>query len=132
MEPADKKHILLVEDDVFMIDLLANELTLAGFEVTIAKTGKEGVEKYDEAKPDLMILDILLPDQDGFETLRQIRRKPGGIDAKVIILSNIAEGPNIDEAKRLGALEYLIKANLSLADIVVKAKNALALTDAAK
>lgn len=122
-----KKHILLVEDDVFMIDILANELAAAGFAVTVAKTGKEGVEKYEEAKPDLIILDIILPDQDGFETLRQIRRKPEGSGAKVIILSNIAEGPNMEEAKRLGVLDYLVKANLSLVDIVAKAKNALTL-----
>ena len=125
MEETSKKHILLVEDDVFMIDLLAHELAAAGFTVTIAKTGKEGVEKYDKVKPDLIVLDILLPDQDGFETLRQIRRKPEGMLAKVIILSNIAEGSNVEEARRLGVLDYLIKANLSLADIIEKIRSVL-------
>lgn len=127
METQPKKHILLIEDDVFMIDLLVNELVNAGFDTAVAKTGKEGVEKLIEKKPDLVVLDLLLPDQDGFETLRQIRRSPGGPAIKVIILSNIAEGQNIEEAKRLGAIDYLVKANLSLADILEKVKTVLAM-----
>ena len=122
MDTPIKKYVLLIEDDVFMIDLLINELVRAGFEAVSAKTGKEGVEQFDKRKPDLIILDFLLPDQNGFETLRQIRRKPNGADAKVIILSNIAEGPNIEEAKRLGCTDYLVKANLSLAEIIEKVK----------
>lgn len=126
MDIQTKKYVLLIEDDVFMIDLLINELITAGFEAVSAKTGKEGVEEFDKKKPDLIILDFLLPDQDGFEALRQIRRKPNGADAKVIILSNIAEGTNIEEAKRLGCVDYLVKANLSLAEIIEKVKAALA------
>lgn len=126
MDQEIKKHrILLVEDDVFMIDLLANEFVNAGFLVTVAKTGREGVEQFEQVKPDLIMLDLLLPDQDGFETLRQIRRKPNGMEVRVVILSNIAEGTNMEEAKRLGAINYLIKANVSLADIVEHAKATL-------
>jgi DNA-binding response OmpR family regulator len=121
-----KQRILLIEDDVFMIDLLANEFVNAGFLITIAKTGKEGVEKFEETKPDLIILDLLLPDQDGFDTLRQIRRKANGMETKVIILSNIAEESNREEAKRLGVLDYMVKSNLPLADILAHIKTALA------
>lgn len=125
MESQTKKHILLVEDDVFMIDLLTNEFTHAGFEVTAAKTGQEGVAKFEEKKPDIIVLDILLPDQDGFETLRQIRQKSGGNEAKVIILSNISENSHVEEAKRLGVLDYLVKADLSLSEITARVKAVL-------
>ncbi len=124
-EETKKKKILLVEDDVFMVELLAKDLETAGFEVVVAKNGNEGVKKFEESAPDIVLLDLLLPDQNGFETLRQIRRHPGGPATKVMILSNIAEGPDMEEAKRLGVVEYLIKANFTMQEIVKKIKEAL-------
>jgi CheY-like chemotaxis protein len=124
-EETKKKKILLVEDDVFMIELLAKDLASAGYEVVVAKNGNEGVKKFEESAPDVVLLDILLPDQNGFETLRQIRRHPGGPAAKVMILSNIAEGPDREEAKRLGVTEYLVKANFTLQEIVKKIQEVL-------
>jgi|SRR3989344_3033919 len=124
-EEVKKPQILLIEDDVFMIELLARELEAAGMEVALAKTGAEGVKKYDESKPDLILLDLLLPDQNGFETLRQIRRKPHGPEVKVLIVSNVAEEPDMEEAKRLGAIEYIVKSNSTLSEIVKKTEEAL-------
>lgn len=114
-----------MEDDAFMMELLAQELANAGFEVVGAKNGVEGVQKFKEAGPDLMLLDILLPDQNGFETLRQIRREPNGPEAKAVFLSNLADGSDIEEAKRLGALDYMVKANFTLPEIVAKIKGVL-------
>lgn len=125
-EEAKKKKILLIEDDVFMVELLAKDLGAAGYEVNVAKNGKEGVNKFEEGAPDIVLLDLLLPDQNGFETLRQIRRHPGGPATKVMILSNIAEGPDMDEAKRLGVVEYLVKANYTLQEIVKKIQEVIA------
>ncbi len=93
--------ILLVEDDVFMVDLLAREFKGAGFEVLVAKTGSEGVEKFREAKPDLILLDIMLPGLNGFDALRQIRREEKGPTTKVIVLSNLGDVSDKEEAKRL-------------------------------
>ncbi len=125
MADTTNNKVLLIEDDVFMVDLLSKDLAKSGFSVEIARTGKEGVEKYQAFVPNLMLLDIMLPDQDGLETLRQIRRMPGGPEAKAIILSNIAEGPQADEAKRLGAVGYYVKANLTLTEIVEAVRTVL-------
>ena len=65
--------VLLVEDDVFMAELLAGELSRAGLNVTIGKTGKEGVESFLATAPDIVLLDLLLPDMHGFEVLQKIR-----------------------------------------------------------
>lgn len=119
------KKILLIEDDVFMVELLAHEFGQEEFELVIAKTGSEGVEKFKSEKPDLILLDILLPDFNGFEALRQIRREPGGPETKVVVLSNIGEANDIEEAKRLGSDDYLIKANASLPEIVERARAVL-------
>lgn len=120
-----KPRILLIEDDVFMIDLLVQELKGAGFDTAVAKTGAEAVQKFEEEKPDLILLDVILPDQSGFETLRQIRRKPQGAETKVIVLSNIGENKDQEEARRLGAADYLVKANSSLPEIVEKVRGLL-------
>lgn len=124
-EQKKKSKVLLVEDDVFMIELLAKDLEEAGMEVTTAKTGVEGVQKFQENAPDIILLDLLLPDQGGFETLRQIRRLPNGPQTKVMILSNIAEGPDMEEAHRLAVKDYLVKANFTLPEIVKKVQEVL-------
>lgn len=121
-----KTTLLLVEDDPFMVDLLANEFTNAGFALVLAKTGKEGVEKFLEAKPDLILLDLILPDQNGLEALRQIRQDPYGASVRVIVLSNLSDDGNIDEAKKLGVKEYLVKANFDLSEILERVKTVLA------
>ena len=120
-----KQKVLLIEDDLFMGDLMIQALQKAGFEVAVAKTGTEGVEKFKEAIPDIILLDIILPDQNGFDALRQIRRLPGGAEAKVLILSNLAREPQFEEAKRLGVIDYLVKANFSLEEIIARIRTAL-------
>lgn len=126
MEETKKPIILLIEDDIFMLEILCKDLESRGMEVVVAKTGAEGVKEYEEKKPDLILLDLLLPDQGGFETLRQIRRYPDGPKVKVMILSNIAEGEDMEEAKRLGTLEYMVKANFTPTEIISKVEQALA------
>ena len=124
-EETKKPTIFLVEDDVFMMDLLGKELMRAGFNTVFAQNGKEAVEKFEAAHPDIILLDLILPDQSGFDALRQIRRKPGGPETKVIVFSNIAETLHVEEAKRLGAVDYLIKANFTLAEVIEKIRKHL-------
>lgn len=125
-EESKTPKILVVEDDLFMVDLLVRELKKAGWEVQVAKTGREGVKMFSEVNPDLTLLDIVLPDLNGFDALREIRRTPNGHKAKVVILSNLGDESDKEEGKRLGALDYLVKANFSLPEIVDKVRAALA------
>lgn len=110
-----------------MGDLLMRALDRAGFEVIIAKTGGEGVKKFQETKPQVILLDLLLPDENGFEALRKIRRSEGGPAVKVIVLSNLSRESNFEEAERLGALDYLVKVNFSLDEIIAKIRSVLSL-----
>ena len=125
MAEQKKSKILLVEDDVFMSELLGQALERAGFETIAAKSGSEGVKKFQETKPSLILLDLILPDESGFEALRQIRRLPGGAEVKVLVLSNLAREAQFEEAKRLGAIDYLVKANFSLDEILAKVRETL-------
>ena len=125
MEPRKKIKILLIEDDVFMIELLSQELTQSGFDIAVGITGTEGIEKYHTEKPDLILLDLLLPDVLGFEVLRAIRKTPDGAKAKVIVLSNLSESKDQEEAKRLGVVEFLVKANYELHEIIDHVRKSL-------
>lgn len=125
MTAEQKPTVLIIEDDVFMGDLLFRALGRAGFEVVLAKTGGEGIEKFQETKPQVILLDLLLPDENGLETLRKIRRSEGGPAVKVIVLSNLSRESNFEEARRLGALDYLVKVNFSLDEIVAKVRSVL-------
>lgn len=125
MPQEQKSKILLIEDDLFMIDLLVKELNVFKYDIEIAKTGAEGVEKFRSFKPDLILLDIILPDLNGLEALRQIRREAEGHETKVLVLSNISETTDIEEAKRLGVVGYIVKANFSLTEIINKIRQIL-------
>jgi len=127
MADEQKKKVLLVEDDLFMAELLGGELGRAGFDVVIGKTGKEGVENFGSSSPDIVLLDLLLPDMHGFEVLQKIRQDPSRGNTKVVILSNLSEGKDIEEAKRLGATDYLVKVNYSIPEIVQKVRGWLGL-----
>lgn len=121
----NKLKILLIEDDIFMGDLLTQALHRAGFAVDIAKNGAEGLQKFQESRPAIILLDLLLPDENGFDTLRKIRRCDGGPDAKVVVLSNLSRESNIEEAKRLGVAEYMVKVNFSLDEIIANVRSVL-------
>jgi len=120
-----KQKILLIEDDIFMMEILAQQLTKEGFEVEVAKTGVEGVEKFEKFSPDLVMLDLMLPDKHGFDVFREIRRKPGGLEAKVMVFSNLSGAGEMQEAERLGAIAYLVKANFSLPEVIEKVRSIL-------
>ena len=115
-----KPKIFVIEDDVFMVELLAHELKNAGLETYSFQMGQAAIDNFAQMQPDIIVLDLLLPDKNGFEVLREIRRLPNGVHAKVMILSNMAEDADKEEAKRLGVQEYLVKANYSLPEILTK------------
>ena len=124
-EEFKKPKVFVVEDDVFMIELLANELKNSGLETYSFQTGQAAIDKFIELQPDVIVLDLLLPDKNGFEVLREIRRLPNGVHAKVMVLSNMAEDADKEEAKRLGVQEYLVKANYALPEILAKIQSML-------
>lgn len=103
-----------------MVELLTNELKNAGLETYSFQMGQDAINKFSELQPDLVVLDLLLPDKNGLEVLREIRRLPNGVHLKVMVLSNMAEDADKEKAKRLGVNEYLVKANYSLPEILAK------------
>jgi DNA-binding response OmpR family regulator len=121
----NKKKILLIEDDKFLSEMYATKLTENGLEVETAFHGDEGMAKIEDFKPDLVLLDIVLPKKDGFEILRTIKKDGSLKDAVVIILTNLGQKEEVERGFNLGASDYIIKAHFTPTEVVTKVKKML-------
>ena len=119
------KHILLVEDDPFLVDIYTTKFKEAGFPIEVAIDGGQALKKIEEKKPDLILLDIVLPRLDGWEILAELRDKKITPGLKVVVLSNLGQKSEVDKAFALGATQYLIKAHYTPSEVVEKVKKVL-------
>ncbi len=117
------KKILLVEDDKFLLKFFAARLKEEDFEVVLAEDGEEAVRKVKEEKPDLILLDLILPKKDGFAVLKEIKSDEKTKNIPVFVLSNLGQESDREKAKELGAVDYLVKVNFDLKEIIKKIKN---------
>ncbi|MDP2672095.1 MAG: response regulator [Candidatus Daviesbacteria bacterium] len=120
MPPQPK--ILLIEDDLSLMKIYSNKLRISGFEVSVATTGDEGLRKAQVELPQIILLDLILPGMDGFLVLEELKKNPVTEGIPVVILSNLGQQTDIERGKRLGAVDYLVKSDVSLTDVVAKVK----------
>jgi len=119
------QKILIIEDDKFLRELIARKLTLENYEIVEAIDGEEGLKKIKETKPDLVLLDLILPGIDGFDVLSKIKDDPALASIPVIILSNLGQREDVEKGLRLGVVDYLVKAHFTPNEIIAKVKTAL-------
>jgi CheY-like chemotaxis protein len=119
------KTILLVEDDPFVVDIYTTKLVSAGFKVEVAEDGEEAIRKLKEKKPDLLLLDIVLPNIDGWELLRMIRTELEMEDLKVVVLSNLSQKEEIQKGQSFGVIKYFVKASFTPSEVVEEIKKIL-------
>lgn len=115
-----KHTVLIVEDDQFLRSLAAKRLEKEGLQVKDAEDGDKAIAAIDGQKFDLILLDLLLPGTDGFAVLEKARQSANAKDTPIIVFSNLGEKADIERAKKLGANDFLVKANFTLDDIVGK------------
>jgi len=122
MSSSLKRKIALIEDDENTREMYRIKLELNGYEVATAESGKKALNLVKKEKPDLVLLDILLPEKDGFEILKEIREATGKSvkTVPVIVLSNLSNKEDIEEAKKLGAVGYFVKAKITPKEMVEK------------
>ena len=109
-------HVLMIEDDPSIADMYRMQLEHDGYRVTVATTGEVGLGRISGDAPDIVLLDLLLPDRSGFEVLTSLNdRLPG--HPPVVILSNYGEPSMMDRGRELGAIEYLVKSRVTPGDI---------------
>lgn len=119
------KKILIVEDDKFLRELIAQKLIKEGYDIAEAVDGEKGIKSVKEEKPDLILLDLILPGIDGFEVLAEIKEDPVLSQIPVIILSNLGQKDDIERGLKIGAVDYLIKAHFTPGEIIEKIKAVL-------
>ncbi|HCM36618.1 MAG: hypothetical protein A3J30_01810 [Candidatus Wildermuthbacteria bacterium RIFCSPLOWO2_02_FULL_47_9c] len=119
------EKILLIEDDKFLRELIIQKLGKEGYEVVEAAEGETGLAKMKEEKPNLVLLDLILPGIDGFEVLSRIKKDPSLVQIPVIILSNLGQRDDMEKGIALGARDYLIKAHFTPGEIVEKIRATL-------
>jgi len=122
---ADQKKILLAEDDEFLSTLIKNRLQREGFEVTVAKDGEEVLTILKGLKPDLVLMDIILPKKLGFEVMEQIQADPKLSRTPFMVISNLGQDSDIRKAKELGAIDYFVKARILIDDLINRIKGFL-------
>lgn len=119
------KHVLLVEDDTFLANIYKTKFEMEGFKVTVAENGEIGLDEAKKKKPDIVLLDVLLPKMDGFTVLKHMKEDASVANIPVILLTNLGQKDDVEKGLELGAVDYLIKAHFKPSETVAKVKKAL-------
>jgi len=120
-----KKKILIVEDDLPILGVLVEMFEREKFEVLKARDGEKGLNMAIKKKPDLILLDIVMPKMDGVTVLQKLREDKWGKDVPIILLTNLISAEKASEAAQSGVRDYLVKTDWKLEDVVKKVRQKL-------
>lgn len=113
-----KGKILIIEDDRYISKMYQLKLSLEGYVVQVADNGRLGVDKVKEFMPDIILLDILMPELDGFEVLQIIKSDENTKDIPVLIMSNLGQEDHIQKGMEMGAVGYIVKSQFTPSKVV--------------
>jgi len=119
------KKIIIIEDEKILLDLLKDKLVKEGYEVIVALDGQTGLAKIKQEKPDLILLDMVMPKMGGFEVMRELNKDENLAKIPVIIISNSGQPVELEKAKKLGAKDWLIKTEFDPKEVVNKVNKQL-------
>lgn len=117
--------VLLVEDDANLRDIYFARFQAEGYDLSVAANGEEALAMTVKVKPDLMILDVMMPRISGFDVLDIVRSTPDTASTKVIMMTALSEESDRSRGRALGVDEYLVKSQVTLEDVVATAKRVL-------
>ena len=117
--------ILVVEDDGFLRELIVQKLRKENFDVEAAIEATEAFKSIEQKKPDLILLDLVLPGMDGFQITTHLKKNPETAKIPIVILSNLGQKEDIEKAKACGAVDYMVKADFTPGEIVEKIRQVL-------
>ena len=122
-----KKKILLVEDDMALADVYFARLEMEGFDVRRVDNGEDALSSAVELRPDLIILDVMMPKINGFDVLDTLRNTPETTNMRVILLTALSQAKDKERAEELGADDYLVKSQVVISDVVARIRHHLGL-----
>jgi len=125
MSNNNKKRILIVEDDQMICSMYKTKFEADGFACLVANDGQTGLETARKEKPDLIMLDVILPQLDGFSVLKELKADNKTKGIPIIMLTNLGTNEDKDKGEKLGAADYWVKASLTPAEISKKIKEHL-------
>ncbi len=120
------KKIVLADDEQFIALAYNDGLTRAGYQVFVANDGVEALEQIKAHKPDLVLLDLIMPKKDGFSVLKEMKADPALANIPVLILSNLSQATDAEETRELGAIDFIVKSDVSLQELMDRIKKLLA------
>lgn len=120
MAESNKKTIVLADDEQFIRAAYKDGLERAGYTVVTAENGEEAVAAVEKSNPDLLLLDLIMPKLNGFDTLKKIKADEKHKDLKVVILTNLSQDTDKEEVTSQGALDFVVKSDYSMQEIVDK------------
>ena len=122
----DKKiKVLIIEDEEMLVNMYISKFNKEGYQAEKAANGRIGLEKAKTIKPDIILLDIMMPEIDGFMVLKDLKSDTATKDIPVVMLTNLGQEEDIEKGNQLGATDYLVKANLTPSQVVDKVKTIL-------
>lgn len=127
----NKKKILLVEDDTALIGVYQSRLELEGFDVKAVNNGEDALSAAISYKPDLVLLDAMMPKISGFDVLDILRNTPDTKDVRVIMLTALSQPKDKERAENLGVDDYLVKSQVVIGDVVERVKYHLGMSTGA-
>jgi len=119
------KNILILEDEEILANLLQKKLTNEGYEVSVSPNGKRGLEMMNKKIPDLILLDIMMPEKNGFEVMEEMKKDKKLNKIPIIIISNSGQPVELDKAKELGVSDWLIKTEFDPQEVLEKVRKQL-------
>lgn len=120
---SDKPTIVLVEDDSFLAGMYVAKLELEDYSVKLATDGESGLQLIRKEKPDIVLLDVVLPGIDGFDVLKAVKKDPATKDIPILLLTNLGQRGDVQRGLSLGAVDYLIKAHFMPSEVIDKIKD---------
>lgn len=114
------KKVLIAEDDIQLHHIYKIKMKAAGFDIRIVKNGEEVMAILSEFKPDVIVLDLLMPKKDGYQTLEEIKKDPKFKNIPILVTSNLSRPFEIDRVQQMGATDYIVKSNISLEELIAR------------
>jgi DNA-binding response OmpR family regulator len=119
------KTILLVDDDLTLREMYEERMKAEGFSIIQATNGEEAIKKARESKPNIILLDIMMPKVNGFDVLKELKSDPEMKNIPVIVLTALIQDVDRIQGKKLGAVDYIVKSETMPGEVIAKIKNAI-------
>jgi DNA-binding response OmpR family regulator len=122
---SQKIKIAIIEDDIAIVQMYRTKFETEGYDVETAGDGITGLELIDAFEPDIILLDLMMPNMNGLEMLQKLRNQPGGQDAKVVVLTNMGDTESATKVFKMAADDYIVKAEMTPKQVAERVKSLL-------